>query len=147
MKNCFKCGNAKPLECFYKHPQMADGHLNKCKECTKNDVRAHRYSESREKILQYDRLRANNPKRKEKRKTIISNWVKKHPEKVSAQQKLRRAIKSGLIIKWPVCALPECDKKPEAHHPDYSRPLDVVWLCTAHHRQTHALMRFYKEQS
>ena len=39
MKNCFKCNLLKPLEDFYKHPQMPDGRVGKCKECNKTDVR------------------------------------------------------------------------------------------------------------
>ncbi len=39
-KICFKCGKDKSLDDFYKHLQMADGHLGKCKQCTKDDVRA-----------------------------------------------------------------------------------------------------------
>lgn len=37
-KVCFKCRVEKAIDDFYKHPKMADGHLGKCKECTKLDV-------------------------------------------------------------------------------------------------------------
>lgn len=40
MKRCYKCGRLLPITDFYRHPSMADGHLGKCKECTKQDVRA-----------------------------------------------------------------------------------------------------------
>lgn len=55
----------------------------------------------------------------------------KYPERKQAREKVRVAIKNGLIIKVPciVCG----DTKSEAHHEDYSKPLDVVFLCRKHH--------------
>lgn len=37
-KKCFKCQKVKPIEQFYKHKMMKDGHLNKCIVCARNDV-------------------------------------------------------------------------------------------------------------
>lgn len=53
MKKCFKCGLVKAIDEYYKHPQMADGHLGKCKNCTKDNVRTN-YSEKRDKYREYD---------------------------------------------------------------------------------------------
>jgi hypothetical protein len=54
LKTCFKCNVEKPLTDFYPHPQMGDGHLNKCKACTKKDVAEHRAANI-ERVRDYDR--------------------------------------------------------------------------------------------
>jgi hypothetical protein len=67
-----------------------------------------------------------------------SIYRKKYPERYKANNEVCHALKVGLIQKHP-CFI--CGKKAEAHHPDYSRPLDVMWLCTPHHKETHALAK------
>lgn len=73
------------------------------------------------------------------RSLILRNRAE-HPERHAARVALGNAVRDRRVVPWPSCAVPECNCKPHAHHPDYSRPLDVVWLCPAHHRQAHALV-------
>ncbi len=51
MKKCFKCGENKELELFYKHKQMVNGHLNKCIECTKKDVKDSNYDRTEKGVV------------------------------------------------------------------------------------------------
>lgn len=135
-KKCFKCGLIKPLNEFYKHPQMKDGTVNKCKECNKKDVREHRLNpEYRESVLKYDRDRFKSLQRKINILEYQRKRRKKYPEKESARRKLSYAIKYNNIVRQPceVCG----NKKVEAHHYDYSKPLDVRWLCFKCHRKEH----------
>lgn len=39
MKICKSCKKEKNINCFYRHPQMKDGHLNKCIGCAKRQAR------------------------------------------------------------------------------------------------------------
>jgi hypothetical protein len=135
MKKCFKCKEDKPLSEFYKHKGMSDGHLNKCKTCTKLDVHNHRHGSGRLKVLEYDRLRAKNPERIEKQKKINKAWEEKYPMRRKAQRELGKAVARCEIKPLP-CFV--CGEKAEAHHPDYDRPLDVIWLCPSHHKQIHS---------
>jgi hypothetical protein len=59
MKICFKCKVKKCLRDFYKHPQMPDGRVNKCKECNKKDVRDN-IKKRKEFYAEYDRDRIRN---------------------------------------------------------------------------------------
>jgi hypothetical protein len=58
-----------------------------------------------------------------------------HPDRFAARQIVSDAKKRGDLKANP-CV--RCGGTPsEAHHPDYSKPLDVVWLCHGHHREEH----------
>jgi hypothetical protein len=131
-KKCFKCGEDKPLHDFYKHPRMGDGHLNKCKECTKSDVKE-RYAAEPDKIAAYERQRSQSAHRKSLVLVYQRHRRARAPEKDKARQALANALRSGRVVRLPCEVCGECDV--EAHHDDYSRPLDVRWLCFKHHRE------------
>lgn len=135
MKTCFKCHCEKPLDAFYKHAQMGDGHLNKCKECTKADVTEARLAKI-DHYRTYDKMRASMPHRKALAKRVQAEWKANHPLRRAANVALGNAVRSGKVKKQPCWV---CGQSAVAHHPDYDRPLDVVWLCQPHHKQAHAL--------
>lgn len=62
-------------------------------------------------------------------------WAAANPQARWAHMALASAIKRGLIARQP-CE--ECGAEPaDGHHPDYDRPMAVVWLCRRHHRALH----------
>lgn len=157
MKTCFKCGESKERSFFYKHSAMSDGYLGKCKECTKSDVAKHRL-DNLERIQEYDRNRPNHKERMEKNKARSKTasgkisrakgnrrYIEKYPEKYKAGIITSNAIRSGLLLQrdCEVCG----EGKVEGHHDDYSKPLDVRWLCGNHHREHHKQMREHRRES
>lgn len=111
---------------------MGDGHLNKCKECTKKDATGVR-AENIEYYRAYDRARGSRM-----RPGYLKEYRENNPLKHLAHKAVRLAIKGGEIYPMP-CLV--CGEDAEAHHPDYSQPIDVIWLCPAHHKQVHAMTR------
>ncbi len=136
MKTCFKCKGTYPLDEFYPHKRMKDGHLNKCKSCTKKDEKRYR-ALNPDKIRLYEKERFKNPERKKLAAKVSSVWRKKYPEKSRAQSTLWKAIIKGTIKRR------NCEKcgaqKAHAHHPDYTKPLKVLWLCPLHHKEQHKI--------
>jgi hypothetical protein len=136
-KQCFKCLSVLPLSHFYKHAQMGDGHLNKCKECAKRDVKKAR-DERIEYYREYDRQRATLPHRLEQASRISMRYKQLYPERRKAHVILGNAVRARAVSPEP-CFV--CGDKAEAHHADYSEPLAVTWLCPTHHKQLHATHR------
>ena len=140
-KECFKCNTVKPLEDFYKHPKMLDGHVNKCKECNKNDVSKHRI-ENLEKIRAYDRARGKESKRIKANTEITRAWRAEDSRRVLAHSSVSKSIRNGILSRQPCVRCGEA--KSVAHHEDYDKPLDVVWLCQPCHKQRHKEINFFK---
>ncbi len=67
--------------------------------------------------------------------TPQSKWRKSNPDKVKAHWKVQNALKFGKLIK-EVCVVCGCIDV-QAHHKDYTKPLEVVWLCAKHHSEEH----------
>jgi hypothetical protein len=123
-----------PLDDFYKHPQMGDGHLNKCKQCAKEDIHKTR-RDNIDYYRAYDRKHAlENQERRAKHNADSIRRNKEYKQVKSAYSKVQRAVLSGKLIKLP-CEV--CGGKAEAHHDDYSKPLDVRWFCKLHHEEYH----------
>jgi|LakMenE01Jun11ns_1017448.scaffolds.fasta_scaffold9198974_2 hypothetical protein len=134
MKNCIKCSALLPLDCFYKHPNMADGRLNKCKQCCCADARNNR-RQRLDYYRDYDRKRFHDPSRQLTRAARMVSYRKANPHKDAAHAAVARAVRSGKLARG-VCEVCGCGTV-DAHHDDYSRPLEVRWLCRVHHLMEH----------
>jgi hypothetical protein len=146
-KRCFKCKKVKPISGFYKHPQMPDGFLNKCKECAKKDSkeRERRLRTTDPNWLASERKRCR-AKQANYRKLGLAHktsnavkhaWRKRNKLKSRTHSVASRAVRAGKITPKSVCE--GCGKKHprlEKHHPDYSKPLEVQWLCPKCHGKT-----------
>jgi hypothetical protein len=131
-KKCFRCGELKVFHQFYEHPRMADGRLGKCKECTKIDVR-NCYRSSKVERAKYERARYQRPERRAYVQGMLKLHNVRHPDRYKARSMVKRAVRNGRLIKSP-CAY--CGAlEVQAHHDDYSRPLDIKWVCFACHRR------------
>lgn len=60
-------------------------------------------------------------------------WYQKNKEKRRAHVLLRRAVLKGIIERSQMCEKCKVIAKTDGHHTDYSKPLEVKWLCKPCH--------------
>lgn len=76
------------------------------------------------------------PARLARKAELMRGYAIKHADRHAARRAVRAEIEAGRMTRQP-CEI--CDAEPaHAHHDDYSKPLDVRWLCEPHHREHHA---------
>ena len=73
-------------------------------------------------------------------------YEKENPEKIKAQRKVRSAIKSGKLIRPEICDVCKREGNIAAHHEDYNKPLEVIWMCQYCHLYHHQRSRFHAER-
>lgn len=146
-KHCPRCNQAKPVAQFNRRSRSKDGLQAYCRECDHATSKAQRKTEvgkeyarnwckssvgaeSRRRRLETDSGRAKHSKQAKSHRTS-------NPQKAAARLAVRNAVDAGDLIRPLQCR--RCAESPaprrdgrsriQAHHSDYSKPLQVEWLC------------------
>jgi hypothetical protein len=146
-KTCNECGETKPASAFYK------SRPRRCADCVKARVRAHREA-NLEKVREYDRTRGQFEHRKKAnrrryRETVAdpvrraaywersAQWRKKNQIQRKAHILVGNAIRDGSLDRPAKCSRCGVRCVPHGHHEDYTKPLEVTWLCLPCHGKRH----------
>lgn len=84
---------------------------------------------------------------KKKRNQRSSEWDNKNPEKRRAHDRAMYAVKTEKLFRPNFCSQCKKECKPHAHHEDYSKALDVIWLCQTCHFYLHHKHKHHAERS
>jgi hypothetical protein len=148
-KTCSKCGKKKKLEDFYKRPTGRLGVTAHCKKCdnvrSRANYRKNPY-ECNQKAKEHNRKNPEQKKRQHKRyyekhkdkiNAKIAERNRKYPKRAKAISIVRSALMKGTLVRPSQCS--KCDNKKniQAHHEDYSKPLEIIWLCASCHAGLH----------
>ena len=135
-KICGRCKELKSIVEFSKNTR--DGFRSQCKECDR-EYKKEYYSRpsaikhvkeyySRPYVIKHIREYGKEYRREYRKRPG-------NPVRDMARQYLNRAVRSGVITREPCIACGE--PQSQGHHPNYDKPLMVVWLCLKCHSQLH----------
>ena len=131
---CKYCKVDKNESDFYPRSRL------KCKSCTIKSQLQDKYKKRRQlyqKKYYSEWYRKNGRNRSDDYQEVILQWQRDHPEAVKAKLLLRDAVRVDKIIKPKICSVCNKRKRLSGHHDDYSKPLEVKWLCSSCHKLIH----------
>ncbi len=136
-KWCGRCRSMLPFSDFRKNRSKKSGLSDWCRLCADQAWYNRFYSNPEARERHYATVK----RWKKSENGILSmrnevkRYRKKYPEKVRARNKINGEIRAGRLRRQEceVCGSPNAN----AHHADYSKPLEVRWLCDLHHTEVH----------
>lgn len=166
-KQCSKCKKIKILSEFNRHSKKPDGRQNFCRNCQRQHhienvdrERAHAKAwvdRNRERHYEHTRAWAKrNPKkvsefnrkfRELRPEVAVANnkrYKERYPEKIEARRITKAALLRGELAKpdhCERCLEPKEPRQLDGHHEDYSKPLEVRWVCRQCHTDIHTEKR------
>ena len=134
-KKCSRCGRTLPTTDFNWANKAKGKRQDMCRECF-SEYNRKRYASDPERF----KRAVSEHKRRDPQAVLRTRLATnaRNPTKQNAHKCVEAALKAGAIENPGVCYGCGCtsdEQRIEAHHHDYRRPLDVVWLCTPCHRR------------
>lgn len=139
-KACRKCLKFKHYEDFPNEKRNKDGKSARCRKCEIKRSGEWAKTKGKEKrkasIKKYQGTKIGKEAKSRANKNYVPKYRKQWPNKYKAHNMVNNAIKSKKLFKEP-CEVCGAIESVHAHHDDYLKPLNVRWLCAAHHKQWH----------
>jgi hypothetical protein len=153
-KSCNRCGIELDLSVgFSENPNSSDGYRSICKGCDGEYARK-RYVENKERLRREARIYSSSDAGKKARRKYLETDIGrmnhresarrhklKNPLKERARVQIKLSLISGLMVRPDTCEACSTDCKPDGHHHDYNKPLEVIWLCKGCHIGIHTANR------
>jgi len=143
MKKCFKCSLLKPLSEFYKHRKMTDGHLGKCKDCTKKDVK-----ERESNLRKTSPLFVENEKVRGREKYFRLGHKKQSPESKKVSMVKYKLNYPEKYLAKNMSQKVQVLKGNQRHHWSYNtgHEADIIELSVLEHKKLHRYMIYDPER-
>lgn len=135
---CTTCKQWFDFTNFYKSKRGSLGIKSECKKChcltnmATRDLAKHRATNR-----EWMRSSGYQQRPEVRARDLERSRVKNCTIHAKARALANRAVELGFLTRPELC--PQCgrDGKIHAHHEDYTKPLDVEWLCTVCHGERH----------
>lgn len=135
LHSCNKCGETKERRLFSKDSRRKSGLSRRCMDCKRAEYHAYAKTDVarlKNALRQRSRTAAGFTRKRGHR-----NKNQRDTLKVWASRQFANAIRNKTIVRPDNCSECKVKGKIHGHHYDYTKPLEVIWLCHKCHMKEH----------